>query len=67
MFYVMCVSEKTWNTPGSEGDSSRLCYLDKVAGGRSTLVLIFKSKIKREFQWRAFKDVSDILFWNCAA
>ena len=49
MFYVMFVSSETWNFPGSEGDSAHLCYLDKVAGGRSTLVLVFRSKTKENF------------------
>ena len=42
----VCIIE-TWNTPGTEGDSGHLCYLDKVTGGRSTLVLVFKSRKKR--------------------
>ena len=33
---------EAWNTPGTKGDSAQLCYLDKTAGGRSTLVLAFK-------------------------
>ena len=35
--------------PGSEGDSAHSCYLDKVEGGRSTLVLSFKSATKKNF------------------
>ena len=43
--YVLCdvYVMKTWNTPVTKGDSALLCYLDKIAGGRSTFVLIFKS------------------------
>ena len=37
--YVM----KTWNTPGTEGDSAHLYCVDKIGGGLSTLVLVFKS------------------------
>ena len=32
-----------------EGDSAHSCYLDKVEGGRSTLVLNFKSVTKKNF------------------
>ena len=56
MFYVMFVSWKTWNTPGSESDSAHLCYLDKVEGGRSTLVLSFKSTTKKNFNGLFLKD-----------
>ena len=49
MFYVIFVSLKTWNTPGMEGDSAHSCYLDKVEGGRSTVVLSFKSVTKKNF------------------
>ena len=49
---------------GSEGDSAHLCYLDKVEGGRSTLVLNFKSATRRKFQWIVFKDVNDVLSWK---
>ena len=54
MFYVMCVTLKTWNTPGSEGDSAHLCYLDKVTGGRSTMVLVFKSRTKEKISMDRF-------------
>ena len=37
----VCIIE-VWKTSGTEGDSAHLCYLDKVAGGRSTLVLVFR-------------------------
>ena len=50
MFYVLSVLEETWSIPGSEGDSAHLYYLDKDADGRSTLVLTFKSEMRREFQ-----------------
>ena len=33
---------KIWSNPGTKGDSAHLCFLDKIAGGRSTLVLVFK-------------------------
>ena len=46
---------ETWNTPGTKNDSAQLCYFDKIAGGRSTLVLALKLKAKREFQWTVFK------------
>ena len=64
MFYVMFVSKKTWNTPGSKGDSAHLCYLDKVTGGRSTLVLVFKSRTKENFNGSFLKDVKDVLPWK---
>ena len=42
--YVLCnvYVIEAWNTPGTKGDSAQMCYLDKTAGGRSTLVLAFK-------------------------
>ena len=45
-----------------EGDSAHSCYLDKVEGGRSTLVLSFKS-VTKKFQWIVLKvkNVSDVL------
>ena len=61
--YVLCdvCIIETWNTPGTEGDSAHLCYLDKVAGGRSTLVLVFKSRTKENFNGSFLKDVNDVL------
>ena len=46
--YAICDAHvmKTWNTLGTKGDSAQLCYLDKIADGRSTLVLAFKSRTK---------------------
>ena len=34
-----------WGTPGHQGDSAHSCYSDKDKGGRSTLVLNFKSEL----------------------
>ena len=61
--YVLCdvCIIEAWNTPG---DSSHLCYLDKVTGGRSTLVLVFKSRTKENFSGTFVKDVNDVLFWK---
>ena len=53
--FMFCVI-KTWNTPGHQGDSAHSCYSDKGKGGRSTLVLNFKSELKKEFQWRVLKN-----------
>ena len=47
---------KAWNTPGTKGDSAQLCYLDKIAGERSTLVSSFYVKNERESQWIVFKS-----------
>ena len=55
--YVM----ETWNTPGTKGDSAQLCYSDKIAGGRSTLVLVFKLKTKESVNGLFVKDVNDLL------
>ena len=46
-----------WNT----GDSAQLCYLDKIAGGRSILVLAFKSRTKINSIGLFLKDVIDVL------
>ena len=61
--YVLCdvCIIETWNTPGTEGDSALLCYLDEFAGGRSTLVLVFKSRTKENFNGSFLKDVNDVL------
>ena len=61
--YVLCdvCIIETWNTPGTEGDSAHLCYLDKVTGERSTLVLVFKSRTKENFNRSFSKDVNDVL------
>ena len=50
---VVCVLE-TWITPGAKGDRVQLFYFDKIAGGRSTLVLNFKFGCL-EFQLTAFR------------
>ena len=57
--YVLCdvYVMKAWNTPGTEGDSAQLCYLDKIAGGRSNLVLAFKSRTKKSFNGLFFKKM----------
>ena len=55
--YVM----QSWNTPGTRGDSAQLCYLDKIASGRSTLVLAFKSRTKESFNGLLLKDVKEVL------
>ena len=49
--YVFCdvYVMKAWNTPGTKGDNAQLCYLEKIAGGRSTLGLVFRSKTKENF------------------
>ena len=44
--------------PGTKGE---LCYLDKIAGGRSTLVLAFKSRTKESSKGLILKDVIDVL------
>ena len=41
MICFMFVSQKTWGTPGHQGDSAHSCYSDKGKGGRSALVLNF--------------------------
>ena len=61
MFYMISVSYKTCNTPGSESDSAQLFYLEKDAGGRFTLVLAIKSRTKASFNGLILKDVNDIL------
>ena len=55
----VCIIE-VWKTSGTEGDSAHLCYLDKVAGGRSTLVLVFRSRTKEFFNGSFLKDVNDV-------
>ena len=50
-----------WKTPGTKGDSAHLCYPDKIAGGRSTLVLVFKSGTKENFNGFFLKDFKDVL------
>ena len=64
--YVLCdvCIIETWNTPGTESDVAYLCYLDKVASGRSTLVLVFKSRKKENFNGSFLKDVNDVLSWK---
>ena len=49
--YVLCdvYIKEAWNTPGTKSDSAQLSFLDKIAGGRSTLVLVFKSRMKEIF------------------
>ena len=49
--YILCDVEvmESWNTPGTKGDSAKLYYFDKIAGGRSTLVLAFNPRTKTEF------------------
>ena len=61
--YVLCdvCIMETWNTPGTEGDRANLCYLAKVAGGRFTLVLVFKSRKKENFNGSFLKDVNGVL------
>ena len=55
--YVM----KAWNTPGTKSDSAHLWYLDKIVGGRSTLVLVFKSRTKESFNGSFLNNVNDVL------
>ena len=55
--YVM----KAWNTPSTKGDSAHLCYLGKIAGGRSTLLLVFKSRTREKFNGLFLQDVNDFL------
>ena len=55
MFYV----KEAWNTPGTKGDSAQLCYLDLIAGGRSTWVLAFKSRTKDTFNGLVLEDMND--------
>ena len=65
--YVLCdvFVMKTLNTPGMKGDSAQLCCSDKIAGGRSTLVLVFKLTTKSELESTVFKiDVNDDLSWR---
>ena len=61
--YVLCdvYVMQAWNTPGTRGDSAQLCYLDKIASGRSTLVLAFKSRTKESFNGLLLKDVKEVL------
>ena len=61
--YVLCDAYvmEAWNTPGTKGDSAQLCYSDKIAGERSTLVLVFKVKPKGSFDGLFLKDVNDVL------
>ena len=47
--------------PDVKGVSVRLSYIDKIAGGRSSLVLAFKSRTKTEFQLTALKELNDVL------
>ena len=54
MFCDVHVTE-AWNTPATIGDSAQLCYLDKIAGGRSSWVLALKSRIKESFNGFFFK------------
>ena len=64
--YVLCdvCIIETWNTQGTKGESAHLCYLDKIAGGQSTLVLGFKSRTKENFNGSFLKDVNDVLSWK---
>ena len=55
---------EAWNTPGTIGDSAQLCYLDKTAGGRSNLVLAFKSRTKNCFNGLFLKDLNDVSSQN---
>ena len=61
--YVLCdaYDMEAWNTPGTKGDSTQLCYSDKIAGGQSTLVLVFKLKPKESFNGLFLKDVNGVL------
>ena len=61
--YVLCDAYvmEAWNTPGTKGDSAQLCYSDKIAGGRSTSVLVFKLKPKESFNGLFLKDVNGVL------
>ena len=61
--YVLCDAYvmEAWNTPGTKGDSTQLCYSDKIAGGQSTLVLVFKVKPKGSFDGLFLKDVNGVL------
>ena len=52
---------EAWNTPGTKSESAQLCYLDKIAGGRSTLLLAFKSRTKESSNRLFLKDVNDVL------
>ena len=40
--YVLCYAYvmEAWNTPGTKRDSAQLSSSDKMAGGRSTSVLV---------------------------
>ena len=61
--YAICdvLVMETWNTLDTKGDRAQLCYLDKIADGRSTLVLVFKSRTKESSNELFFKDVNDVL------
>ena len=61
--YVLCDAYvmEAWNTPGTKSDSAQLCYSDKIAGPRSTLVLFLKLKTKKSFNGLFLKDVNDVL------
>ena len=63
LVYVFCdvLVMEAWNTPGTKGDSAQLCYLDKIAGGRSTMVLAFKSRTKKSSTGLFLKDFNDVL------
>ena len=52
---------ETWNTLVTKSDSAQLCYLDKMAGGRSTLVIAFESRTKKRSNGLFSKDVNDVL------
>ena len=45
----------TGTTSGAKSENIQLYYFDKIAGGRSTLVLAFKLRTKREIQLTACK------------
>ena len=61
--YVLCdvYVIEAWNTPGTKSDSAQLCYLDKMAGGQSTMVLAFKSRTKESYNGLFLKDLNDVL------
>ena len=63
LIYALCDVHvmEAWNTPGTKGDSAQLCYLDKIAGGRFTLVLAFKSRTKESSNGLFLKDVNYVL------
>ena len=48
VFVIVCfMSCLCLERPDSEGDSAHSCYLEKVEGGRSKLVLSFKPATKK--------------------